>query len=229
VKFREYWSKLNEQQSRLIGCPIATQVEESLCLDNQTVSIALGKSNGVTVDGDLYALSMLPRNYTNLYSLFRKYNEDFVNILQILTDRIDEVVEASTELPTIIADQDIPELVLDRMAGAQLGEEPAELVQTIAIKRLRQLRDKVIAAESPFDEVNLSVTVAGSEFTIQKNNNSYQNQITWSDFGYSSQNGREFVNGTPQALAIIANYKKLEQAVDRFIAMLKRAGKTDEE
>lgn len=229
MKLRDYWQQLNEQQERLIGCPVATQVSESICLDSKSVTVTLGKDAEVTLDRDglrdFYSLSMLPKSYESIAQLFKKYQDDFISVLEMLTKRVDEIVEASTELLTIIADQDIPELVLDRMAGAQLGKEPAELIETIAKKRLKGLQDKVARVKSPFKDVTWSAgDISGEEFTIAKDGRYVT--IDWHRFGSATRYG-ETLYGTTQALGIIANYQKLQGAVDRFIDMLKVAQEVD--
>ena len=238
MKINDWMQELKEQNTRLNTVQMGL-VRESIQLEGYSVTVSLGRQSGIDFQpkSTSYTLGAAgafrqwqffdhPRRLGPEFStLFRKYNADFANMLDKIKGRVDEVVNAVTELFSAIVDQDIPELMIERMSGTQMGLEPQELVKKTTETRFKKLLARLVDLPKPFESFQWGKTVAKKRLEI-KGNVVNSIRLEWDDLGMDSNNlSFSHTPALTQCLLFLANYEKIAKAVEKFATATEASAK----
>jgi len=238
MKINDWMQELREQNTRLNTVQMGL-VRESIQLEGFSITVSLGRQSGIDFQPSSTSLVIkigigeTPRHLGGEFStLFRKYNADFANMLDKIKGRVDEVVNAVTELFSAIVDQDIPELMIERMSGTQMGLEPQELVKKTTETRFKKLLARLDKLPKPFETISWEKTVAKKKLEIWLGEKSPASHVKleWDDLGmkintYQSEPSFSHTPALTQCLLFLANYEKIAKAVEKFATAIEASAK----
>jgi len=229
MKINDWMQELKEQNTRLNTVQMGL-VRESIQLEGFSVTVSLGRQSGIdfqpksTSYTQKIGIDETPRHLGPEFpTLFRKYNADFANMLDKIKGRVDEVVNAVTELFSAIVDQDIPELMIERMSGTQMGLEPQELIKKTTETRFKKLVARLDGSPKPFESLRWGKTVAKKKLGIGVGDHV---RLEWDDLGMDSNNlSFSYPPALTQCLLFLANYEKISKAVEKFATAVEASAK----
>lgn len=221
MKVRDWKKEIEQQQERMLTCPFGS-VEEGFIVDSHDIKIILGD----TVDKGIYIDSYGYRFYSNIGKeftvLFHKYQDTFEALLDKIKSRVDKIVEATSELLNLVIQEDVPELVLEKLAGGDVGSNPSELIQTIAKKKFEKLFEILQKAPCSYTTVTLVNDVASRQFNIEASVGGFCS-MDWGHNFSCYRHGGSRTGNTQESMLLIGNYEKLEKEVKLFVESLKAA------
>ena len=232
MKITDWFQEIKEQNVRLNTVQLGL-VRESIHLEGNSVTVTLGRESGIesiTPNGASYKIEIgeTPRHLGLEFStLFRKNSEDFANLLDSLKRQVDEIVNAVTELFSAIIDQDIPELMLERISGTQMGKEPTDLVKKTAETRFKKLMLKLADFTSPYESLDWWKTIAKKKLEIKLYSlRGPDYYIRWDNL-HMDKTSLEFQPepALTQCLLFLANYEKISASVEKFATAVKASAK----
>ncbi len=221
MKITNWFEEVKEQNIRMTTVQLG-QVRQSIHLDGNTITVTLGRDSGIEQICPNGKFAMViggnPKLLSRTFSpLFQKYRGDFGNMLDNLKHQVDEIVNAVNSLFDAILDKDIPELMLERIAGEQMGSGPQELLKKASETRFKKLVAKLEGLNSPFLILNWRTDVGKKELFISFSSPK-DFSLKWDTL---EMHNKVKVFGVEPALTLcllfLANYKDIEQAVDNFI------------
>lgn len=223
MRFSEWLDKLNKQQARLNDLALS-EVSEVISFEDHIVAITIGKGTYFAeVDGSSAAPRFLRSLYTN-------HKEEFDAMLESITHSTDVVVEATEVILTTVSDKAIPEAVIARMKGEQTSGEPADLVESMTEKKLKNLLDAVHGElktfeESPatiFSEFQVDLEPVAEKPLLIKYQAGLAFHIQWGRTSISDQHGISLnIPDVEEAMYLLANYDLIKERILRFIEQIK--------
>lgn len=160
--------------------------------------------------------------------LFRKYREEFITLYEQLEKQVDAIVDAVTDLFSTIVEEDIPELMLERISGAAMSKEPQALVKHTTANRFKKLILRIETAK-PLMEYTYNKTIAKKQLAIYLSeglSNKPEVVLRWDMLNFRSTQ-TDFTKDPPltQCLLFLANYEKIAEVVEKFVAAVKASNK----
>jgi hypothetical protein len=217
MRFNEWLEKLNNQQARLNELALS-EVSETISVMGKTIAITLGKQKRhCEVDSSACDPRYLRPLYTN-------NKEEFDAMLESITEQTNQVVEATDVILTSVSEEAVPQAVIARMKGDKVGGDPADLVETMTEKKLKDL---LAAVETCFDKSGVGVfrqfvanlaPMADKVLVVELGAALH---IQW---GRISINDRGIIS-TPdveEAMYFLANYDLIKARVLDFFDQIKR-------
>jgi len=224
MKVKDWRKEIERQQERMLTCPYGS-VEESLVVDNHDIKVVLGGDHpGLYIDGardSFYSSS--GKEFT---ALFRKHQDIFEALLEKIKERVDKIVEASTALLNLVIQEDVPELVLEKLAGGDVGNNPSELLQTIAKKKFEKLGAMLEGIVNCYTQTTYEKKIAGKGLRIADRYGNWE--LEWGNFSITFHNSKAIntqTGNTQESLLLIGNYEKLEKEVKLFVESMKAASR----
>ena len=231
MKISDWMQELKEQNVRLNTVQMGL-VRESINLEGSSVTVTLGRQSGIEFQPKSSShtqkinIDETPRHLGPEFStLFRRYSGDFANLLDNLKKQVDEVVNAVTELFSAIVDQDIPELMIERISGEQMGKEPQELVKKTAEIRFKKLMAMLKDLPKPFEHLEWERTIAKKKLEIEFTGRS-EWRLKWNELRMDTPELVFLpVPALTQCLLFLANYEKISASVEKFATAVRASAK----
>ncbi len=220
----DWFKKIQEQDVRLTTVQMG-QVRESITLEGYSIIVTLGRDSGIecrTPQAGNFKIQIgeTPRHLNISFApMFRKYKDEFEYLFDHLKKQVDEIVDAVTDLFSAIIEEDIPELMLERISGAEMSKEPQDLVKQTAATRFRKLVVS-LDVKTPFDSVTFIQSVAKKDMEIINNGRVFTT-LSWASLHMDT--GQTSFTGTPtltQCLLFLANYEKISEVVAKFVTAI---------
>ena len=220
MRFSEWLDKLNKQQARLNDLALS-EVSETIAANGQIISVTIGKGKyDATVDGSDCAARFLRPLYTN-------NKEEFDAMLESITQSTNQVVEATEVILTTISDEAIPQAVINRMKGEKTSGEPADLVESMAEKRLKELLGCVYEKLKTFEKVpatlfnQFQVYLAPiADKPLMVDYSGLALHIGWGRTSIHSRSGVT-IPDVEEAMYFLANYDLIKERILRFIEQIR--------
>ena len=221
IRFTEWIDKLNKQQARLNDLALS-EVSETIAANGQIISVTIGKGKyEATVDGSDCAARFLRPLYTN-------NKEEFDAMLESITQATDQVVEATEVILAVISDEAIPQAVIDRMKGEKTSGEPADLVESMTEKRLKELLTCVYEELGGFKKVPATLfnqfqvylaPIADKPLMVDYHSG-LALHIGWGRTSIHSRAGVT-IPDVEEAMYFLANYDLIKERILRFIEQIR--------
>ena len=127
-------------------------ISETIGVGGTTVAITIGKGGLHVEQGDYRS------DLKQLRPLFTPNKEEFENLLEALTDRIDKAIESTEDLLTQVVAPIIPEAVIGRLKGSVEGDaDNKDLLQLMVQKGLAEIAQKFFKYPNhPFDSFDIN-------------------------------------------------------------------------
>jgi hypothetical protein len=215
MNLTEFNKELQEQDLRLKAVGVGG-VSEDICIDGHAIHIKLGRDAGIRFDYTNADLADGVRRFagTKFAEVFRRNQEDFKAVLDSLKDQTNKMVEASTGIYNAIIDHDIPEIMMERIAGSQMSKEPQELVKQVAEKRIAGIFS--LMEEAPtLNHIIWQRDIGNQTLTIAYNS---KWSIAWGNICYPKAASAEYP--ITESLQFLSHTDAIRNAVERFITGL---------
>ena len=223
INVKDWHRELVEQNLRINAVGIGA-VMESMCLEGKEVSIRLGRKSKLGFNGLEVDVAVGPKGFagTTFAELFMRYNEEFIEVNLRIKQKVDELVEAGKGVFEAIVDNDIPELLMERMAGTQMGKEPQELVKNVAQKRFRETTELLARVSPPFTEVTWEAWIGKENLSIVYAEAVKSWILTWADLSMQTNDLEVSFSKSPLILCLqfIQNSQDILLQVKKFIAAM---------
>ena len=161
MRFSEWHEHLQKQQERLTVIVFGEVTETISTKEGGIITVTLGKDKyQAEVDGQGYAPNKLRPLYTN-------NKEEFDGLLEAITSQVESMVSLTNIVLASISEEAVSGAVIERMKGEQISGEPADLVESMVEKKMKNLLEDIgVAPFGIFKDFNLRVDIAGGCLTL---------------------------------------------------------------
>lgn len=205
TKFREWLDEVQRLKVEI------SEVSESLYADGHSITVHVRDRVYAAVDG-----TECDARYLRPY--FTHHKDDFLAMLEALSDRCKAIAE-TTELAQNIAAYDaIPGAVIDRLKGEDTGDT-ADLVRRSAEKRLADLMTVAKKIDPIFSEVDFEFPPFGDyPMGLEKGHRGIA--FRWGGFKIWNKGQTQVSSNLQEQLMFLGNFDVIKARLEQFVSVV---------
>jgi len=229
MRFSEWLNKLDKQQARLNDLALS-EVSETISFPGPN---GVGKVLTITIGKGKYECEMGKSGTFGsryLRPLYTNNKEEFDAMLESITQQTDLVVQATEVILEAVSDEALPQAVIARMKGEKTSGDPADLVESMTEKKLKELLDYVYSALRTLEKVPATIfkqfqvdlePVAGKALTLHYDSG-LSLYIQWGRTQIADRRSISLnIPDVEEAMFFLANYDLIKERILRFLEQIK--------
>lgn len=210
MRFNKWLASVQKEYMKVRQNPIY-KISESICVDNHSINITLGKDIEIAIDD-------VSCTWRELRPLYSPHKEEFDALLESIIEQNLELAESAQILLQAVGDEMVPDLTLKRLAGESLTNEESSgvlMVKALTEKKLNELGSIFQKIPKVMEGFTLHLTVLDKTMELTYG---YGLELNWSNLQWkyntlNKQIGIVTVD-VNDCLALIAHFDEFKAVLE---------------
>jgi hypothetical protein len=187
-------------------------ISEAIGVGGTVVTITIGKNGLHVEEGDYRA------DIKQLRSLFTHNKEEFEDLLDVLTERVDKGIESTEGILEQVVAPIIPDAVIQRLKGDAAGDaDNKDLLQQMVKKGLQEIADTFFKRVQPFDSFNINFREVNElPFVLAYSNNRFVLEVCGCHVDSMDPEDGNPSNDMETCLFFLANLESIKKKLQSF-------------